>query len=227
MRSRIDCRDHAEERTWRHLDTCQFKTFIHASIPRVDCPEHGVRQAKVPWAEPKSRFTLLMERMVIDVLMACSTIEGARRLLRLSWDEAWGVMERAVRRGMGRKEQRRISYLGVDEKAFRKEHSYMTVVCDLMRGTVEHVAEKRRTSSLEGYHHGHLLLVFNEHIGRKQPKAIRPLANNCNLLFAIQQGLKLAFVFFERGVVIKIHKHGMPTLRTGTVFGKQRIDVKT
>lgn len=150
----LTCRDHAEKRTWRHLDTCQFKTFIHARIPRVDCPEHGVRQARVPWAEPRSRLTLLMERMAIDVLMACSTIEGARRLLRLSWDETWGVMERAVRRGMGRKEQRRISYLGVDEKAFRKGHSYMTVVCDLMRGTVEHVAEKRRTSSLEGYYRG-------------------------------------------------------------------------
>lgn len=148
----LACRDHAEARTWRHLDTCQFKTFIHARIPRVDCPEHGVRQARVPWAEPKSRFTLLMERMAIDVIMACSTIEGARRLLRLSWDETWGVMERAVRRGLGRKQQRKISYLGVDEKAFRKGHSYMTVVCDLMRGTVEHVSPGRRASSLENYY---------------------------------------------------------------------------
>ncbi len=39
----LTCRDHAEERAWRHLDTCQFKTFIHARIPRVDCPDHGVR----------------------------------------------------------------------------------------------------------------------------------------------------------------------------------------
>lgn len=27
--------DHAEERTWRHLDTCQFQTHVHAEIPRV------------------------------------------------------------------------------------------------------------------------------------------------------------------------------------------------
>ena len=27
--------DHAEERIWRHLDSCQFKTFLHARIPRV------------------------------------------------------------------------------------------------------------------------------------------------------------------------------------------------
>ena len=27
--------DHAAERTWRHLDTCQFQTHLHAKIPRV------------------------------------------------------------------------------------------------------------------------------------------------------------------------------------------------
>jgi len=32
--------DHAPERVWRHLDTCQFKTYLHARIPRVNCPGH-------------------------------------------------------------------------------------------------------------------------------------------------------------------------------------------
>lgn len=35
---KLVCRDHAEPRVWRHLDTCQFKTFLRARIPRVDCP---------------------------------------------------------------------------------------------------------------------------------------------------------------------------------------------
>ena len=29
--------DHAEERAWRHLDSCQFQTYLHARIPRVAC----------------------------------------------------------------------------------------------------------------------------------------------------------------------------------------------
>lgn len=36
--------DHTLERVWRHLDTCQFKTFLHARVPRVKCPDHGVKQ---------------------------------------------------------------------------------------------------------------------------------------------------------------------------------------
>lgn len=34
--------DH-RERVWRHLDSCQFQTFVHARVPRVNCPAHGVR----------------------------------------------------------------------------------------------------------------------------------------------------------------------------------------
>ena len=30
--------DHADERVWRHLDTCQYQTFLHARVPRVACP---------------------------------------------------------------------------------------------------------------------------------------------------------------------------------------------
>ena len=67
--------DHAEERTWRHLDTCQFQTHLHAEIPRVQCPTHGVKQVRVPWAEPRSRFTLLMERLVIDLILQCRCYE--------------------------------------------------------------------------------------------------------------------------------------------------------
>jgi len=150
----LSCRDHAEERAWRHLDTCQFQTHVHARIPRVDCPEHGVVQVGVPWAGARARFTLLMERWVIDVLTQCATISGACRLLGLTWDEVWGVMERAVTRGRLRKQAKVMPHLGVDEKAFRKGHSYMTVVCDLDESCVEHVVEDRTTESLEGYWKG-------------------------------------------------------------------------
>ncbi|MHB1738961.1 MAG: transposase family protein, partial [Actinomycetes bacterium] len=51
--------DHTEECAWRHLDSCAFLTYLHARPPRVQCPTHGVHQARVPWAEPNSRLTVL------------------------------------------------------------------------------------------------------------------------------------------------------------------------
>ena len=143
--------DHAEERVWRHLDSCQYRTYLHARIPRVQCVTHGVIQVAVPWAEPKARFTRLFERLAIDVLRECS-ITGATQILGLSWDEAWHLMERAVERGQARKAPRFIPHLGVDEKAIAKGHRYLTLVCDLAAGTIEYVGEERKQASLEAYY---------------------------------------------------------------------------
>lgn len=144
--------DHASERSWRHLDTCQLQTVLRARVPRVRCPEHGVLQVKVPWAEARGRFTALMERWIIDVLQQCATVSGACRLLNLSWDEVFGVMERAVRRGQVRKKPRRLRQIGVDEKAFRKGHSYTTIVSDIEHSTIEYLADERTRESLAGFY---------------------------------------------------------------------------
>jgi transposase len=143
--------DHSEERIWRHLNTCQFGTYIHARLPRVKCPEHGVRQVSALWAEPGSRFTLLYENWVIDTLKECD-VTGANHLTGTSWYEAWNIMEKAVARGLLRKKSRVPEYLGIDEKSFAKRHRYETLVCDLINGTVECVLEDRSQDSLEGYY---------------------------------------------------------------------------
>lgn len=142
--------DHSAERVWRHLDSCAFLTFLHASPPRVDCPEHGVRQVVLPWAEPHSRFTVLFERLAIDVLGACD-VASAAKLLGISWDEAWHLMDRAVTRGLAAKPLNVPARVGVDEKAAGKGQDYITVVSDLDAGTVEYIADERRQASLDGY----------------------------------------------------------------------------
>jgi transposase len=142
--------DHQPERRWRHLDTCQYQTILHAEPPRSECREHGVKVIKLPWAEPSSRFTALFEALAIEWLKAASQ-KAVGGLLRLSWDEIHGIMERAVQRGLGRRQAELVSEIGVDEKAFRKGHSYLTVVNDLIRGRVLYVTEDRKQSSLDGF----------------------------------------------------------------------------
>ena len=68
-----------------------------------------------PLGVPGSRFTIAFERHAIDVLLDTDVLGGAR-LLHVSWDEAWNIMERAVARGYAG-EERRVMTTGVDEKA--------------------------------------------------------------------------------------------------------------
>lgn len=144
--------DHVERR-WRHLDTCQFRTVLCARVPRVHCATHGVRTTRVPWAEPGSRFTLLFERLAIAWLREATPTAVARRL-GLTWDEARGIMARAVRRGLARRQPAVVPHLGIDEKRFLKRHQYVSVVVDLDAARILHVADDRQAVSLAPFFEG-------------------------------------------------------------------------
>lgn len=142
--------DHQPSRTWRHLDTCQYRTILHADPPRSDCEKHGPRVVKLPWAEQRSHFTLLFEWLAIDWLREASQ-KAVGQHLGLSWDEIHGIMERAVERGLSRRQAEPVKRIGIDEKAFRKGHNYFTIVNDLDRPRVLYVAEERKEASLDGF----------------------------------------------------------------------------
>lgn len=144
--SRYDTR----ERTWRHLDTCQYQTLVHASIPRVNCQQHGALQLDVPWAESKSRFTLLFEAYAIDWLQEASINAVARRL-KLSWNAIDGIMSRAVQRGLGARSQISTANLAVDEVCSKKGHSYVTIISNDMGKVIDVVEDRSKASLLSFY----------------------------------------------------------------------------
>ncbi len=139
------------QRRWRHLDTCQLKTLLVADVPRVECAKHGVINVSVPWAEPGSGFTILFEALVIDWLQVASISAVAERI-KLSWNAVDGIMQRAVKRGLSRREALSPTRISVDETAYRKGHDYITVVTDQVKGTVLHVADDRKTGSLAEFY---------------------------------------------------------------------------
>lgn len=95
--------DHAPERIYRHLDTCQMKTYIHVRPPRVNCPKHGVKQIDSEIGENGSDMSYAFESRVIRVAQECST-EATARLCNLNWDRNWHALEQAVNRGRARKD---------------------------------------------------------------------------------------------------------------------------
>ena len=124
--------------------------MIRAEVPRVRCPEHGIRQLRVPWAEENSRFTALLEVQVIEWLKEASILAVAR-LLGLGWSQVAGIQKRAVTRGLARRQRQPPRLMGVDETSFRKRHDYVTLVNDLSRHVVLEVADGRGRETLDSY----------------------------------------------------------------------------
>jgi transposase len=141
----------SRRRRWRHLDTCQLRTVLEADVPRGTCPTHGIHQIGVPWAEDRSRFTALFERMAIAWLLEAGQTAVARRM-GLTWDEVHGIMVRAVERGLARQKPEVVSHMGVDETSFQKRHEYVTVVCDIRKPRVLHVGDGRSKEALDAFY---------------------------------------------------------------------------
>jgi transposase len=141
--------DMAPERKWRHLDTMQFATEIHARIPRSKCSKCGVKTIKIPWAGKHSRFTLLFEAFAIEVMQACSNVKRAAELLGIDWSTAHAIMKRAVDRGLKKRSIEKVHNVGVDEKSFGSGQDYVSIMTDLDGSRVLEVVEERTNESAD------------------------------------------------------------------------------
>jgi transposase len=145
--------DHTHTRGWRHLDTMQYVTILRARVPRSNCTECGVKTTRVPWSDRFTRMTRMMEDHLVDILMSASSISAACELAGIDWSTAHRLMERAVERGLQRRESSTpLKLAGMDEKSFGRGHSYVTILNDLERACViEVVRDRTREAAKEAW----------------------------------------------------------------------------
>jgi transposase len=125
------------------LDTLQFKTYINCRVPRVKTPS-GTKTITVPWADSFERHTYLFERLVIDLLLATKNQTATSKLLRTGFNVINRIIHLSVKRGLMRRDKTlTLSNLSIDEKSFRKGHSYVSVLSSPLTGTVVDVVENR------------------------------------------------------------------------------------
>lgn len=121
--------DH-EVKRWRHLNFWQHFTYLSARVPRVECPEHGVRQVAVPWARPESGFTVMFEAFVMALAreMPVAAVAG---LVAEHDTRLWRVVRHYVGQAHGRQDWSGLEAVSIDETATRKGHRYATVVVEI------------------------------------------------------------------------------------------------
>jgi transposase len=130
------------EKAWRHLDFFQHKAFLHARVPRVCCPEHGVRLVEVPWARPGSGFTMLFEALVLTFARAMPMSRVAESV-REHDSRLWRVVEHHVNAARAREDFSSVRRVGMDETSARKGQDYISVFADLDAGRVLFATEGR------------------------------------------------------------------------------------
>ena len=118
--------------TWQHLNFFQHHCFITARVPRVDCPDHGVKRVTVPWARPDSRFTLLFEQAAL-ILAREMPVAAAARFMGITDKRLWRILQHYVARTVGELDLSEVRAVGLDETASKRGHNYVTVFIDMDR----------------------------------------------------------------------------------------------
>jgi len=141
--------DHAPIRSWRHLDTMQYKTFITCSLPRIKTNSGKIKTIQPNWASGYERHTYLFEHAVIDLLKASKNQTKTAELMRCGFNVVNRIIHVSTQRGMERRKLSEMSFdhLSIDEKSFKKGHKYVTVLSHPRSGCILDIEEDRTKES--------------------------------------------------------------------------------
>lgn len=123
-----------KELRWRHLNFFQHHCLITAKVPRVRCPEHGIKRIVVPWAREGSRFTLLFEQVVMSLVREMP-VAAAARLVGERDKRLWRIIQHYVHRALESLDLSKLEAFGFDETASKRGHNYVTVFVDMKRSS--------------------------------------------------------------------------------------------
>jgi transposase len=142
--------DTAEE-VWRHLNFFQYAAYLHARLPRVQCPGAcGIKTVAVPWARPDSGFTRLFEALIM-VLAREMPVAAMAALLGEHDTRLWRVIHHYVEQARAQQDYSAVRQVGMDETASRRGHQYVSLFVDLERAHVLFATEGKDASTVEAF----------------------------------------------------------------------------
>jgi transposase len=137
-----------KNKVWQHLTFFQYKTYIHARVPRVSCNEHGIHLVEVPWARQSTGFSLLMEAFMLTLCKE-TTVKGVERVTGVTDKRIWNVLDHYVGNAVKEIDSSNMTSIGIDETSRKKGHNYITVAVDMETRKVFHVTEGKGKSTVK------------------------------------------------------------------------------
>jgi transposase len=141
--------DRLEDREFEYVPFWGFLVFFVYRMRRVNCRSCGVKVERVPWCDGKQQMTITYRWYLTKWAKRLSWTEVAT-IFQTSWNSVCRAVEHAVEWGRKRRRLDDVTAIGVDEIAWRRGHTYLTLVYDIGSETKRllAVAEERTEVSL-------------------------------------------------------------------------------
>ncbi len=114
------------EKVWRHLNFFQYRCYIHARVPRIECAEHGIKTVSVPWGREGSGFTVMMEGVILAKIQHIPVKTVASQIGEQD-TKLWRMLDHCVEEAKLRRDFSDVKSIGIDEYS-HKGHDYITVI---------------------------------------------------------------------------------------------------
>lgn len=141
--------DRLDERRFEFVPLWGILVFLAYRMRRVNCKRCGVTVEMVPWCDGKNQLTTTYRWFLATWAKRLSWSEVGS-IFRTSWDSVCRAVEHAVEWGLAHRDLSNITAIGIDEIAWAKGHTYLTLVYDITGQTKRllAVAEERTVASL-------------------------------------------------------------------------------
>ena len=139
-----------EQMQWRHLNFFQHQAWLHARVPRVRCPNCGIKKIVVPWARPGSGFTLLFEALAMAMIPAMP-VNAAARLVGEHDTRLWRVVHHYVEEALENTNAADVTRVAIDETAARRGHDYITLFVDIDEARVVFATEGKDAATVVAF----------------------------------------------------------------------------
>ena len=195
------------KQSWRHLNFFQHQAHLHAPVPRVNCPDCGVKNVQLTWNRPGSGFSLLFEAMIM-ILATDMPVKAIARLLGEHDTRIWRVIQHYVKEARKHEDYFDVHRVGVDETSRKRGHHYVSLFVDLDRSKVIYATEGRSSKAIGQFNND-----FHDHGG--DPDMVREVCCDMSPSFieGIEQCLPNARITFDRFHVTKIVNEAVDKVR--------------
>ncbi len=184
------------DRQWEHLALFQYRCFIHCRLPVYkDIKTGKTRALQVGFSREQSRFTLLYERYVLDLLRLYHNMSKVAEQLGVYPQRIASIYHHYTETAYQAHCISVCSQVGVDETSTRKGHDYITAFVDLDTHQILALEDGKGADTIEHF--------FQDH---PNPEVVQNISSDMSPAFAkgVQSYFPWAKVTYDKWHVFKL-----------------------
>jgi len=183
-------------RTWEHLAIFQYKSFIHCRVPVYKNKITGKTEAlKMGFSRDNSRFTLLYEKHIMDLLKLYHNFTKVAEQLKIYPQRVADIYHYYTTDLFDYHTVTACERIGVDETSTRKGHNYITAFVDLDTSKIVDIQDGKGADTFAKFFESH-----------PNPQIVKEISVDMSPAFGkgIKQYFSWANVTFDKWHVFKL-----------------------